>query len=720
MSHLSEYSSYPIKKSKTSRACDICRKKKVKCDGTLPACSHCATFGFDCTFAYKPKKRGPNPSQQKLLESRLERLETLILPLVEEEELKERLSKASGKPRPLRESLDASHEEEVEEDNTLSKISQNFSNLVLEGNNSFRYVGSSSGLYVLEGGKFNRDGLVQDLRYHLDNFGSIPQAFPKNFPFQELTSRLLSIYFDRFHRYVPIFNKVDLQDRISSGKKVSLTLMNSIYALACLHIQMDDLFDDAETHVSATNYFFTQAKICLHKEYLIPSVQTVQALILMSFHPEGGWIFLGMAVRIGQELGLHRNLDLDKMDSIQKQNRQLAWWGCFFFDRLVGAIVGRPMCIDEEDCDVKLPIDIRSKGSDKNPREDKFAGSVRYFNQIIRLFTILTQILRTVYGVTKQSKVKARDTLLHLNKSLSDWNATLPPEFWYDITLGRSNNHYAAMLALHYHYAVILANRPYIAPSGDNISLFNNLALQTCAKSASIISYILYHIPASNLLHGIQIKSTFIFCASTIHTMNITSSDSNLSSTSKTNLIVNLNILKKLNIHAKALIRSLLYVQDMVQSHGLSDMVSDSQQPVIYSSANEQLSTTDYLASPPSRHDSETLVFQPQQTSTDVLTTPEHCPHFKSSSSPSASSSPIYLASSTGSETFMEPDVDLGGDTGKSHLLVNGNSSELAVNNTENLENDSNENSNYFDSQQWNVFISMFNQSQLPQSNTGK
>jgi len=54
----------PRKRSKVSRACDECRRKKVKCDaqmdtGEIP-CSNCKRGGFECLFSRVPQKRGPS------------------------------------------------------------------------------------------------------------------------------------------------------------------------------------------------------------------------------------------------------------------------------------------------------------------------------------------------------------------------------------------------------------------------------------------------------------------------------------------------------------------------------------------------------------------------------------------------------------------------------------------------------------------------------------
>ncbi len=42
-----------------AQACDMCRKKKIKCDGRLPACSHCANYKTECIITLVEKKRTP-------------------------------------------------------------------------------------------------------------------------------------------------------------------------------------------------------------------------------------------------------------------------------------------------------------------------------------------------------------------------------------------------------------------------------------------------------------------------------------------------------------------------------------------------------------------------------------------------------------------------------------------------------------------------------------
>lgn len=37
----------------------MCRKKKIKCDGKMPKCSHCINYKTECIFTQVEKKRNP-------------------------------------------------------------------------------------------------------------------------------------------------------------------------------------------------------------------------------------------------------------------------------------------------------------------------------------------------------------------------------------------------------------------------------------------------------------------------------------------------------------------------------------------------------------------------------------------------------------------------------------------------------------------------------------
>ena len=71
-------------RTKVSRACDECRRKKIRCDavdetGNTP-CSSCARTGSKCAFSRQPMKRGPSKGYIKELAERLNTLERQVHP----------------------------------------------------------------------------------------------------------------------------------------------------------------------------------------------------------------------------------------------------------------------------------------------------------------------------------------------------------------------------------------------------------------------------------------------------------------------------------------------------------------------------------------------------------------------------------------------------------------------------------------------------------------
>ncbi|KAJ2082353.1 hypothetical protein H4R24_001658 [Coemansia sp. RSA 988] len=70
------------KRQRISRACDRCRRKKVKCDGRRPICTHCEAIGTSCTYLDTTKKRGPPKGYIDAIECRLHAAEGLLRDLV--------------------------------------------------------------------------------------------------------------------------------------------------------------------------------------------------------------------------------------------------------------------------------------------------------------------------------------------------------------------------------------------------------------------------------------------------------------------------------------------------------------------------------------------------------------------------------------------------------------------------------------------------------------
>ncbi|KAK0728293.1 fungal-specific transcription factor domain-containing protein [Lasiosphaeria miniovina] len=68
------------KRRRIARACDMCRKKKIKCDGKLPFCTHCVNYKTECVFTQVEKKRNPPKGAKYIegLENRLGRMESLL------------------------------------------------------------------------------------------------------------------------------------------------------------------------------------------------------------------------------------------------------------------------------------------------------------------------------------------------------------------------------------------------------------------------------------------------------------------------------------------------------------------------------------------------------------------------------------------------------------------------------------------------------------------
>lgn len=56
----------------------MCRKKKIKCDGKMPSCTHCVNSKTECVFTQVEKKRTPPKGFAYIIRVTLERRPLII------------------------------------------------------------------------------------------------------------------------------------------------------------------------------------------------------------------------------------------------------------------------------------------------------------------------------------------------------------------------------------------------------------------------------------------------------------------------------------------------------------------------------------------------------------------------------------------------------------------------------------------------------------------
>ncbi|KAI8584049.1 hypothetical protein K450DRAFT_221245 [Umbelopsis ramanniana AG] len=106
------------KRVRVSRACDFCRRKKVKCDAQGPGsiCTNCKTYNSECHFNDSAKKRGPPKGYIETLENRLKRMERILGSLADTSEgSKEHAGSDPNDSEPDKSSRESSQDRQVEE-----------------------------------------------------------------------------------------------------------------------------------------------------------------------------------------------------------------------------------------------------------------------------------------------------------------------------------------------------------------------------------------------------------------------------------------------------------------------------------------------------------------------------------------------------------------------------------------------------------------------------
>ncbi|KAI9259468.1 fungal-specific transcription factor domain-containing protein [Phascolomyces articulosus] len=615
------------KRQRVSRACDLCRRKKIKCDGLNPVCSNCQAFSLECSYNDTTKKRGPPKGYIEAIENRLHKLEQILSDLAENTEdprsqavlaelhqpletatgeqistrpvrrgrgsnknrtffwqtttstgsssgtSRSKKSKKNTRPTPpgspasssqLMDSPTLGHEELAPGSPGGSVMDDSNGQLSMDETGQVRYLGRSSGFYLLQNSRTYQNGA-----FHLTNCGHIKASLNKRsapldkfeLPPRDLSMHLIRTYFQHFYPVLPLFYKRLLHSSMDPpSDNISPLLLNAIYAIASRVSPDLRVRSDPDSPDTAGDIFFERAKCLLDDYYDTPKISTVQALLLMACHQHGAmnspraWLYSGLAFRMAQDLGLHRNCDHWNIPPDERERRKRVFWCCFIVDRLFSALFGRASVFEERDCDVPFPTvdddqDIRVNNSKENggPGGRPPVRLLESFVQLIKICDILGHVLKNIYYAKARHHAGTQHidhVLSALNQQLTNWFNSMPPSLRYDMPVGNGEGASdppspVSQLHMIYYTTVILLHRPFIpGPSTSSLSSLSSSSLPSyniCTSAANsildIVSIMLSH---NNLKFVSNFTVYYIFTAGIIFMKSATAaSDSEKSFESK-------------------------------------------------------------------------------------------------------------------------------------------------------------------------------------------
>lgn len=139
-----------------------------------------------------------------------------------------------------------------------------------------------------------------------------------------------------------------------------LGLLNSILTMSIFTI--GSWSTTATERGAKAEVFFTRAKsLCLDQMLSGSSLETVQAMLLMSQYLQGThrsvmtWNMHGIAVKAAFQLGLHSPTSLKAYSPHERETRNRTWFGCVMLDRTLSMTFGRPPAIPESYIRTPLP-----------------------------------------------------------------------------------------------------------------------------------------------------------------------------------------------------------------------------------------------------------------------------------------------------------------------------------------------------------------------------
>ncbi|KAI9890586.1 MAG: hypothetical protein M1814_003784 [Vezdaea aestivalis] len=366
-------------------------------------------------------------------------------------------------------------------------------------------------------------------------------------PNPSIIDRLTKTFFDRLGSNFPFLHREKFLKDVAEKRAESM-LVDSVCAIAARFSDLS-LFSNpfAEAPLNPTEQtprseygdrFAGRVKAAVMEALTHPTITTIQACLLLAYdefgsdHDSGLWMYLGISIRMAQDIGLQKFAGLgrkschksspnptEKDPGIADSRRGLSWrpkessghpilttyhdgwsldeersetfWAVFFLDRVTSSATGRPMTFRDDDIDISLPV---QEGKDDSGWPAPYQSLIR----IIQLYGRVSDFMNKI-GESNDITSNSFAPLASMEKEFSAVHQQIPQQLQFNASNFEHYiqiKHASTFVLLHvwFHTLIILLHQPAILyPFGGMMQRIlpnsHEIALNSAKAITDILSF---------------------------------------------------------------------------------------------------------------------------------------------------------------------------------------------------------------------------------------
>nr|GAT53221.1 predicted protein [Mycena chlorophos] len=447
-------------KKRNAGACDLCKKRKIRCDsGVAPGnrCSNCINAGQDCTHTEVMKTLGSAKGY------------------VETGARGRSISGFHGRPTSKRRGPLAQRDQEINVESRRASILWQ-----IERDSTSR---NCIGLQISTLPIAKRTEFWDPMKWlHPDPDDAERPEY--SFPDADLLPALVELYFVHENPYYPVLHRPTFERRLKEELHLrdhryaaTLLLVCSLGARHCNDPRV--CLDGVDNFHSAGWKWHNQVRVIPKQLFYKPSCYELQAIALSSLFllavSPAAWNQIGFGLRRAQDVGAHRRMKQPHPTAETEQWKRV-FWVLLCLDWLAGTATGRPLAMHEPDYDQDFPVECDDEYWDLpeplNFRQPNNKPSeISYFVFYAKLLEIQASVTTTIYSPRQPKDIASRTSshvsdahnIIAFDSALNSWLMDIPEHLRWDPE--RKNPlHFnqSALLYAGYYHVQILVHRPYI------------------------------------------------------------------------------------------------------------------------------------------------------------------------------------------------------------------------------------------------------------------